>query len=166
MCNVHDHLKDFPIALAERQSAIKRRHGRRVEHRTKRWAYHLRANLVREAHEILHPQAGVVVDHITHNSPGRGCREVGVVVEDVRPTLGSHRRERRDKRRHPSQTRTIVAGIGRAATITERRSSRGSAIMMESPTGASERGPNWATSKPLRDRSWSATRDVTLTDSP
>ena len=36
------------------------------EHRTKRWGYHLRANLVREAHEILHPQAEVVIDHMYH----------------------------------------------------------------------------------------------------
>ena len=55
----------------------------------------------------------VVVYHITHNTSGRGCREVGVVVEDMRPTLGSHRREGREKRRYPSQTHTVVADIGR-----------------------------------------------------
>ena len=59
--NVRDRLKHFRTGLAECHRVIKRRHGRRVEHRTKRWGDHLKANLVPKAHEILHPQAEVVV---------------------------------------------------------------------------------------------------------
>ena len=48
-----------------------------------------------KAHELLHPRAEVVVDHATHNPFGRRCREVGVIVEIVRPKLGGHRRKGR-----------------------------------------------------------------------
>ena len=48
----------------------------------------------------------------THNTSDRGCVEVGVVVEDVGPKWGSHRREGRANSRHLSRTRTIVADVG------------------------------------------------------
>ena len=78
-----DELGHVTPARAKGARALERRHGRHRERKVGRRGHHRRTYLLCKSHEVVDPQAKIVVYHIVHDSPRRGAREQENIAKGV-----------------------------------------------------------------------------------